>query len=70
MAEWQTIETAPKNKSVLIASGDLIRIAIHTRAWSDMTRGYSEKWWIAQNLPFDHPGPTHWMPLPAPPETR
>ena len=65
--DWQPIETAPKGKRVLVASGDLIHIATYTRAWSDLMRGYCDKWWIAQNLPFDHPKPTHWMSLPHPP---
>lgn len=58
---WQPIETAPKDgRAVLIAAvdgtDDIIRIA----NWNQQHNA-----WITD---AGFPSPTHWMPLPAPPE--
>ena len=57
--EWQPIETAPKDgRNVLIFNEDGIEIGW----WS---RGTSE--WCRQDMYLSTAQPTHWMPLPAPP---
>lgn len=58
MSEWQPIETAPSNGAyVLIVGG---RHAVATTAPAD------GEWWRSNKLL--KAVPTHWMPLPAPPE--
>jgi sugar phosphate isomerase/epimerase len=71
MNSWQPIETAPKidGRFVLLHP---------SRCWSadvncDAEVGYWDAWakaWLAVGpTAEDYTGPTHWMPLPAPPET-
>lgn len=64
MAEWQPIETAPKDGIDIIVSdsGELVSVAF----W-DKDEG---KWLDSMNHNgYDHAtrNPTHWMPLPEPP---
>ena len=61
LPEWRPIETAPKDGVfVLITDGDVVQIGYyedHLMAWrsdADQCRLWSD--------------PTHWQPLPAPPE--
>lgn len=61
LPEWRPIETAPKDGVfVLITDGDVVQIGYyedHLTAWrsdADQCRLWSD--------------PTHWQPLPAPPE--
>lgn len=61
--EWQPIETAPKDFTVLILfeRGDY-------ESFDEIFIGYWKRhMWVHQE--DDHRGakPTHWMPLPAPP---
>lgn len=63
MSDWQPIETAPKNHlPVLIWSEETGRVvAFRDVAWT---------WWpCPASHPLSHP-PTHWQPLPAPPEDK
>jgi hypothetical protein len=59
---WQPIDTAPKDKRVLIYDGECVYIAsyeydseMEINAWIE-----SDNFWIS-NV-------THWMPLPEPPK--
>lgn len=58
--DWQPIETAPKDEDILLAHPDgSMMIGRRNRAgtaWDDGDFRDHENW------------PTHWMPLPAPPE--
>lgn len=55
--EWQPIETAPKDGTVIIVyAPDFFQ----TAAWTD------EKWTNAANSWLEDV--THWMPLPKPPQ--
>lgn len=55
--KWQPIETAPKDGVFIISDGEKASVG----------------WWYGQLLtgwlPADHK-PTHWMPLPEPPEAE
>lgn len=70
MSEWQPIETAPKD-------GTVVYLYRQVGDWKVRGHGYWEgggivSGWITQGF-YDPPGnlglahPTHWMPLPAPP---
>ena len=71
MADWQPIETAPKDGTrILLWDTDEVVIA----KWDDISMGGAEGWQIAvvnmlsglkhYEAAFN---PTHWMPLPEPP---
>jgi hypothetical protein len=74
MSTWQPIETAPRDSSIFIVtdgsfSSPASYVAGRWRFWDetcvDETSGNVTgilNFWIAPH------GPTHWMPLPAPPE--
>jgi hypothetical protein len=59
---WQPIETAPKNESILLSVGGKILVGHYKLMWQA---------WQAEYSHDDHgsiPTPTHWQPLPTPPE--
>lgn len=61
MSNWQPIETAPKDKNVLVVSADNDKPMRAMKTWGD--------WYvfpIGHGLKLAHE-PTHWMPLPEPP---
>ncbi len=62
--KWQTIETAPKDGTRILVwrpREDRDNPAHHgIDRWSD----YSQSWWNSRR----DQQPTHWMPLPPPPE--
>lgn len=64
---WQPIKTAPKDGSAFLAYGEENIAAVY---WEDDFDGWqvygaetyiSEEFWLSFK-------PTHWMPLPPPPE--
>ncbi len=59
MSEWQPIATAPDDTEVLVWDEGAIDIAIHQDG---------EQWFGAVGGIAIEPPPTHWMPLPAPPD--
>jgi hypothetical protein len=67
MSEWQPIETAPRDgHDILITNrghGMLVRIAFWDEAF-----GVGGRWstWPGRNPALYEP--THWMPLPEPPQ--
>lgn len=74
MSEWQPIETAPKMKVLLLFAVTHIDENGEIQNWKMATGCYSigyESWiWDGRPLkPYDHQ-PTHWMPLPKPPEGK
>lgn len=65
MSEWQPIETAPKDGTVVLVWGT------HNRCPGNPRHPYparwSNGWWLAEgNAGIDYG--THWMPLPEPPK--
>lgn len=70
--KWQTIETAPKDKFVLLCGPSgytttplvfttgIMRSNYHAGRWIDHANDDLVNWGFE---------PTHWMPLPAPPES-
>ena len=77
MTQWQPVETAPKDRVILIygkpsnliLDGNFLtvfhRAAIFTAEWDDIDASFvlSGGSWLG---PFVNP--THWMPLPDPPK--
>lgn len=68
MSDWQPIATAPKDDgtSVLIvyAVQDGVRVTVAKYVRYDGYHGPQEGWYCDVGFV----PPTHWMPLPAPPE--
>lgn len=66
--DWQPIETAPKDGTrVLIASGtDVVLAFFDNNAGMWCENEYDNLWWGPTDT-ARYDGPTHWMPLPAPP---
>jgi hypothetical protein len=71
MSEWQSIETAPKDRKILILGKDYVSVgkwdsnefAKNPKPHFKSERGYLHgKRWELDNQP------THWMPLPEPPK--
>ena len=74
MGEWQLIETAPKggehpyspnleDRSTYILGWNSYHTGV---VWGQIELGQLE-WWGEDGEPVEPP-PTHWMPLPTPPE--
>lgn len=69
MTGWQPIETAPKN--------GLPTLCLHPDwalptwcVWSTDIRGHAEgRWYECDEQEWLEPQPTHWMSIPAPPDT-
>lgn len=81
MSAWQDIGTAPKDGSEILVADSY---GVHKVAWLDNasrpSRGKSRKldfawcvpgsWQDEQGGFYTIDNPTHWMPLPEPPETE
>jgi len=68
MSDWQPIETAPKDREILIVRNGKISIA----KWDDDRHAKKPKpyWsdWSHQGVSFMRKAtPSHWQPLPPPP---
>ena len=62
--KWQPIETAPKDATnVLLCDDDIIFIGFWSKGETVWTDGSTDM--FDQSCAFH---PTHWMPLPTPPE--
>ena len=61
MSEWQPIETAPKNKAIIVYAGRRIGEACY------ISNPDLEGWWWADDLDRMARTPTRWMPLPPAP---
>jgi hypothetical protein len=67
MNEWQPIEIAPKDGTRIILGWD----SGEPTRYGFFTRNAEWKGWRAATLELSLPisPPTHWMPLPPPPDT-
>jgi hypothetical protein len=80
--KWEPIETAPKMRTILLfavtdraADGTVRNWRMATGSWLEgyedersVAQGYTPWFWGGHQLKvYDHQ-PTHWMPLPSPPE--
>lgn len=64
--EWQPIETAPKDEAVLVYRNCFI--IAHFNSVAGRWIGYG--WDSADTLNMLTTPPTHWRPLPSPPEVQ
>lgn len=66
---WQPIETAPKDGTWVLlwcrSNNPLILVGGYSR---EFLQDYSWEGWIDRYNGEDVPTPTHWRPLPEPPE--
>lgn len=66
-SEWLPIETAPKDTEVLVFMPGEGRMGrIHRGIQAKISNGHI--WMIGHHFAYDLSPPTHWMPLPDPPE--
>jgi hypothetical protein len=62
MSEWMDIETCPIEEPVLVVLDGIVQHAV-------LFRYGDESWFDASCDPWEDFHPSHWMPLPPPPET-
>ena len=63
MSEWQPIETAPKDGTEILGWWKRSK-TMEVIVWCDI----EHNWLDVQDVPTS--APTHWMPLPTPPESK
>ena len=66
MTEWQPIETAPKDRSILVTEPDGLRI--DQVIWGGWALDNTHNWCDADGARHPNAAITHWMPLPTPPK--
>jgi hypothetical protein len=74
MTDWQSIETAPKMKNILLWAATDVSDSGEIKNWK-MDTGYwstgAECWtWSGYQVRKYDIQPTHWQPLPPPPIVR
>lgn len=68
MSKWRKITTAPKDKPILVYSQSIgCVIALYRLQQSPPHDGYTQ-WAVLWDGTYLARTPTHWMPLPEPPE--
>lgn len=69
MSEWRPIETAPRDgTAILAAKPNRIGVVLYPIRARDQDGRWQAYFGDGDWRSYD-PQPTHWMPLPAPPET-
>jgi hypothetical protein len=77
MNDWQPIETAPTDGRwlMLFVPDEIPEQVVGYWGWTDLPKDHEDFWegWLyADEILSNHvpegPAPTHWMPLPEPPE--
>ena len=71
MSEWKPIETAPKDGTlILVYEPDNESWPIRSARWSQSPYPPGRWDWFYVYDDCLGEAPTHWMPLPSPPETK
>lgn len=69
MSNWQPIETAPKDNTAVLVHVPMKTINFVSTAFWDTTACEWRVAWVGiDNKPCVIKEPTHWQPLPQPPE--
>lgn len=66
--EWQPIKTAPKEPQDSCRYGPLIMLFADEPKFGFWDHDFGRFYYALHD--FHDPQPTHWMPLPAPPDQR
>lgn len=73
--EWQPIETAPKNQQIILlltqphnCGEAYAHFGFWGSAYDDEKPNWRDWWDISDNGDFRFLNPTHWMPVPPPPD--
>jgi hypothetical protein len=66
MTKWQPIETAPKDGTEIIAYRKVQPPHIEAMSWADY--GDTGRWYWTYDGDSPDVQPTHWIPIPPPPE--
>lgn len=65
--DWKPIETAPEETAVLVYVTEGVMAVGRRSVYSDRST-----WWLDNSFGYNEDGeiygPTHWMPLPEPPQ--
>lgn len=78
MSEWQPIETAPKDDTFVLLATPTSRVALYG-FWDGKQYNFCDEpeWseamqedYFLMNSWREGRGPTHWMPLPSPPQEK
>ena len=68
-AQWQPIETAPRNRSVLLACpGSSVKLYCGRERWGGRGEPQPNEFAWRCDSSGTFANPTHWMPLPPPPK--
>lgn len=65
---WQPIETAPRDGTWIFGYWPTMSITEYPRVIFADDHSEHDIWFMPDNLDFGCVYPTHWMPLPPPPE--
>jgi hypothetical protein len=63
LAEWQPIETAPKDRTEVLITG----IGFRGRRWMSVAKQINGRWYDDSKHAGNLTNVTHWQPLPEPP---
>lgn len=75
MSGWQPIETAPKDGTrILLGGGKMFCEALEDWVTAPLSAQWEHSYWLVGGTESGYvclgvDDPTHWMPLPAPPES-
>lgn len=70
MSVWRPIESAPRDRTILVWNGDVCVAAWCDcgKVWMATVEGLPAHGPVSYDDPIHLDGVTHWMPLPEPPE--
>lgn len=66
MSEWKTIDSAPRDRTVIVGFDPEYASELSPELGFDLLEWSTDRWIVAGYGYVRQP--THWMPLPAPPE--
>lgn len=66
--KWRPIETAPKKESVLLYAGEFCPMYCGKKRYGELGEPQQDMFAWRCDSSGTFTNPTHWMPLPSPPE--